>query len=207
MRRSAASDDSAPHRERIYNSKSKVANVLSFSTEKNSSSSKDGPSSAEFKSPRLRMIKLLVKKYPLGLLWTFDESGRVLQVEDGPLSLHDRSPDEASSGSEIDTTEDLSREREFEAITSCFPGVRQVSGLLFPFLEKTYILSQVLYAPIFDPATSLCICACFAVSLREVPVFTTDIEVAYTRSFLNNVAVEWDRVTVSKHLETASSLL
>jgi hypothetical protein len=95
LRRSAASDDSAPHRERIYNSKSKVANVLSFSTEKNSSSSKDGPSSAEFKSPRLRMIKLLVKKYPLGLLWTFDESGRVLQVEDGPLSLHDRSPDEA----------------------------------------------------------------------------------------------------------------
>jgi signal transduction histidine kinase len=127
------------------------------------------------------MVKRLVRKYAKGYLWSFDENGRAVQARDEALDIESDSTGTTSSDSDgKGTYEKYSRIKEFEAVTSCFPGVR-----------------QILFAPIFDPATSNCIYASFAVSLREVPVFTTDIEVAYTRAFLNNVGVEWDRVTVS----------
>lgn len=157
-----------------------------------SSSSQDDMTSAGFRIMSLRMVKRLVKLYPKGYLWSFDENERVVQAEDEPLELdNDSAVTTSSSDSEGDRGHSKDdRIKEFKAITACFPGVR-----------------QILFAPIFDPATFDCICASFAVSLHEVPVFTTDIEVAFARAFLNNVAVEWDRVTVSIADRTKSDFL
>lgn len=81
------------------------------------------------------------------------------------------------SGNEPGRHTDISA-RECEALTNRFPGAR-----------------QILFAPIYDSGNSHYICACFAVSLKEVPVFTTEIEVAFVRAFLNSVAAEYDCVS------------
>lgn len=163
--------------------KGSLASVLSFSTTHVSSASKDPASAAaDFKSVDQLFIQRILRKYPNGQLWSFDEDGSVIALEEDPLAFsNDSSP--PSSASESDTRSrkvNSAQHKEGKIISSCFPGVR-----------------QVLYAPIYDSASSRHICACFAVSLREVPVFTSDIEVAFARAFLNNVAAEWDRVSTS----------
>jgi hypothetical protein len=148
------------------------ANVLSFSTTQSSSSSQDDASSAQFELMDARMIRRLLKKYPTGHLWTFDRSGHEIIVEQ-EKSTYISSDSEASS-------KQRAMSKEGSMLINCFRGAR-----------------QIIYAPIFDVATSRSICACFAVSMREVPAFSVDVEVTWLRAFLNNVAVEWDRVSVS----------
>jgi hypothetical protein len=150
------------------------ANVLSFSTTQSSSSSQDDVSSANFNLMDARMIRRLLKKYPDGHLWSFDRSGHEIVVEKEEKSTY------ISSDSETQNKQYKLASKEGVMLMSCFRGAR-----------------QVLYAPIFDIATSRSICACFAVSMKEVPAFSIDIEVTWLRAFLNNVAVEWDRVNVS----------
>ena len=148
------------------------ANVLSFSTAQSSSSSQDDASSAQFELMDARMVRRLLKKYPTGHLWTFDRSGHEIIVKQEKSTY-------ISSDSETPTKQ-RAVSKEGSMLISCFRGAR-----------------QIIYAPIFDVATSRSICACFAVSMREVPAFSVDVEVTWLRSFLNNVAVEWDRVSVS----------
>lgn len=155
----------------------KAAAVLSFSTAKSSTASNDEPPLKEFTMMDVRTVRRFLRKFPQGQLWSIDSAGRVSAVEDAPLALDSDSSTESDLGAH---RENHSLWQEAECLTACFPGVR-----------------QVLYAPIHDPATSKAICACFAISLHETPVFTTEIEVAFTRGFLNNVAVEWDRVAIS----------
>lgn len=149
-------------------------NILSFSTAQSSSSSEDDVPSAHFNLIDARMIRRLLKKYPDGHLWSFGENGHeiVVEKEDNPTYI--------SSDSEPQTKQYRPASKEGSALMSCFPGAR-----------------QVLYAPISDIATSRSICACFAVSMKEVPAFSNEVEVTWLRAFLNNVAVEWDRVSVS----------
>jgi hypothetical protein len=150
------------------------ANVLSFSTTQSSSSSQDDASSAQFDLMDARMIRRLLKKYPNGRLWSFDRSGHEIVVEKEEKSTY------ISSDSETLSKQYKPASKEGSALMTCFRGAR-----------------QVLYAPIYDVATSRSICACFAVSMKEVPAFSIDVEVTWLRAFLNNVAVEWDRVSVS----------
>jgi hypothetical protein len=147
------------------------ANVLSFSTTQSSSSSEGNASSAQFELMDARMIRRLLKKYPTGHLWNFDRSGHEIIVEQEKSSY-------ISSDSETPAQRAISKEGSM--LISCFREAR-----------------QIVYAPIFDVATSRSICACFAVSMREVPAFSIEVEVTWLRAFLNNVAVEWDRVSVS----------
>jgi hypothetical protein len=128
----------------------------------------------------LRSVKRLLKKYPRGYMWSFNESGNLIATEQSPLALdRDSSDGELSSGIE---SSNPTTQLESETLKSCFPGVR-----------------QVLYAPVYDAATACCICAFFAVSVREVPVFTTDVELAFIRAFLNNVAVVCLRFSFSSN--------
>ena len=150
------------------------ANVLSFSTSQSSSSSQDDASSAQFQQMDARMIRRMLKKYPNGHLWSFNGSGHEIVVEKEEKSTY------ISSDSETQTKQYRPASKEGSMLMSCFRGAR-----------------QVLYAPIFDVATSRSICACFAVSMKEVPAFSVEVEVTWLRAFLNNVAVEWDRVSVS----------
>jgi hypothetical protein len=157
----------------VGKAKFQPANVLSFSTTQSSSSSQDDASSAQFQLMDARMIRRLLKKYPTGQLWTFDRSGHEIIVEQEEKSTY------ISSDSETPITQ-RAMSNEGSMLINCFRGAR-----------------QIIYAPIFDVATSRSICACFAVSMREVPAFSVDVEVTWLRAFLNNVAVEWDRVSVS----------
>lgn len=154
-------------------SKSQPASVLSFSTSQSSSSSQDDASSGQFEAMECRIVKRLLKKYPTGHLWSFDSSGHEIIVEQEKSSY-------ISSDSDTQTRQPRAPSKEASALMSCFHGAR-----------------QILYAPIYDLQTSKSICATFAVSMQEVPAFTIEIEVAWIRSFVNNVAVEWDRVSVT----------
>jgi hypothetical protein len=162
------------YRSQAGKDKFQPANVLSFSTSQSSSSSQDDASSANFQQMDARMIRRLLKKYPNGYLWSFDRSGHEIVVEKEEKSTY------ISSDSETQTKQYRPASKEGSMLMNCFRGAR-----------------QVLYAPIFDIATSRSVSACFAVSMREVPAFSTDVEVTWLRAFLNNVAVEWDRVSVS----------
>jgi hypothetical protein len=155
-------------------SKSQPASVLSFSTSQSSSSSQDDVSSGQFEAMECRIVRHLLKKYPAGHLWSFDSSGHEIIVEQEEKSLY------ISSDLDTQTREPRAPSKEAAALMSCFHGAR-----------------QILYAPIYDLQTSKSICATFAVSMQEVPAFTIEIEVAWIRSFVNNVAVEWDRVSVT----------
>ena len=154
--------------------KSHPASVLSFSTTQSSSSSQDDASLAHFNLMDTRMVNRLLKRHPDGHLWSFDRDGHEMGVEKEEKTHY------VSSDSETQIKIAKSVSKEGSMLMSCFRGAR-----------------QVLYAPLFDIATSRSICACFAVSLKEVPAFATDVELTWLRAFLNNVAVEWDRVSVS----------
>lgn len=116
-------------------------------------------------------------------MWSFDSDGQLIAFEGDPIdSQDDASPEhvffiENDDGSKSDVR--IPSKREWQALMACFPGAR-----------------QVLYAPIHDSVTSSYISATFAVSLKEVPVFTTEIEVAFVKAFLNSVAAECDGVRV-----------
>jgi hypothetical protein len=153
---------------------SRPATLLGFSTCQ-SSFSRNDEIAGQFEIMESRMIKYLLKKYPTGHLWSFDESGHEIMVDDNDKSNY------TSSESEAENKQGRTRSKEAVALLNCFPGAR-----------------QVLYAPMHNLAASSSPTVCvFAVSLQEVPAFSTEVELAFLRAFLNSVAVEWDRVSVS----------
>ncbi|KAL3419334.1 sensor histidine kinase response regulator (hsp90-like protein) [Phlyctema vagabunda] len=156
-----------------------LAAMLSFSTKDiPNSHSHSGDSPIPFKSLEQRLVQNLIRKYPNGVLWTFDEDGDLIQSDGAPLDLGSEGvSDDQPHGFQPDL-EDKTQPTESTSLLKSFPGAR-----------------QILFAPVFDSAASEYICACFAVSLLEVPVFSTEIEVSFVRGFLNSVAAEYDRVS------------
>jgi hypothetical protein len=148
--------------------KSNLANVLSFSTE-TSRFSQYGQSLNTpplFHTPEQRRLRRLVKRYPNGKLWTFDDYGAESTDEEGTFGNH--LPTTFSG--ELLSPRDQPREAQF--IMSCFPGAK-----------------QVLLAPLWDAGRANHIAACFAVNLSPVSVFTTDTEMAYSKAFVNSISV------------------
>ncbi|TAQ89796.1 hypothetical protein B7494_g1906 [Chlorociboria aeruginascens] len=160
------------HEKILWSEKGKInqrpADILSFSTKELSASGQHSPSLAEFKAVPRHFVKYLIQKYNKGRLWSLDENGT--PIDDENLAQFD------SGSSDVELR---MKTAEFASLAAYFPQAR-----------------QIIYVPVFDHATSSCICACFAVSLREVPIFTDAIEVPFARAFCNSVSVEWDRVSV-----------
>lgn len=120
-----------------------------------------------FKLPTCNWLRKLTKRYPDGKLWTFDETW----VEN------------SSEGELLQTHPALSRSSEVKEavfLKSSFPGAK-----------------QVIFAPVWDVERSAHFAACFAVSFRTIPVFTTTADLAFVRAFLNNVSIVCSRASMA----------
>lgn len=117
-------------------------------------------------------LRSLCQRYHDGKIWSYYEDGSFDDYDNTPMSLSDHDEHSRSAN----TKQSRRSEQESEILLECFPGAR-----------------QILFAPLWDSATGVSspeyFSACFAVSNREAPVFTTEIEVAFVRAFVNSVGV------------------
>lgn len=115
-------------------------------------------------------LKSLCEKYTLGKIWSYHEDGSCEFDDEEPMSLDSRD----ASPRSVSTTISERAEHESQVLRKCFPNAR-----------------QILYSPLFDGDSRNpdYFSACFAISNHEIPVFTTNIEVAFVRAFVNSVGV------------------
>lgn len=126
------------------------------------------------------ILEALNKHYPEGILWTIDDEGSLISCQ---LVTRRR----------LSESTDVLKQRHLDECSlflRCFPTCR-----------------QVLYAPIYGTTTGQPMSAAFCVSLAEVPVFSSDVEISWTRAFLNNISVEYDRVSIANSDEQKSNLI
>lgn len=147
------------------------AKVLSVST--NSSPDLNGNLEYEddlFRSPDYKCLRRLIKKYPDGKLWLFNDDGVEISEEDQSIS------DERSISPKAEKHSTAPREAKF--ILDCFPGVK-----------------QILFAPLLDVETAAHVAVCFAISFEPIPAFSTEVEIAFLRGFLNSVSMACSRAS------------
>ena len=145
---------------------SKRVSVVGFSSNEESTVSNRAPTYDC--AIEQKFLKVLYRQYPLGKIWSYHEDGTCDYYDDEPMDLtRDEVPSTSPTGSDSEDTES-----ENEILGRCFPGAR-----------------QILYAPLWNNGNPDHVAACFAVSKREVPVFTTEIEVAFVRAFVNSTGV------------------
>jgi signal transduction histidine kinase/CheY-like chemotaxis protein len=145
-------------------------NVVSYSNSDHSTAShRDLNFSCSMQAGFLRS---LCQRYHDGKIWSYHEDGSFDYYDDTPMSLSD---DDGPSVLGDDKNAIVSKQ-EGELLLESFPGAR-----------------QILFAPLWDSATGISrpeyFSGCFAISDKEVPVFTTEIEVAFVRAFVNSVGV------------------
>jgi hypothetical protein len=162
-------DNSRDHGSGTEGEKSNV-NVVGFSnSERSTASDRDLKFSCGMQAG---FLKSLCQRYHDGKIWSYHENGTFDFYDDTPMSL---SADNKPTVSVKRTESSVSRQ-ESEILLECFPNAR-----------------QILFAPLWDSATGVSspeyFSACFAISNKEVPVFTTEIEVAFVRAFVNSVGV------------------
>lgn len=149
---------------------SSTVNVVGFSNMHESTASDKNLKFSCTMEPGL--LRTLCQQYHDGKIWSYREDGTFDYYDSTPMSLSDHDGHSPSAN----TKQSMRSEHESEILLKCFPGAR-----------------QILFAPLWDSATGVSspeyFSACFAVSNREVPVFTTDIEVAFVRAFVNSVGV------------------
>lgn len=176
------------------------AEVLAFSTgEASTASAGSAKASIELFTPlSSSSLKHLATRYGRGNIWSFDEQGNLISSEGSPFELSSGSSDgsPAQAGPPVKQKDSHIRRHETEGqmLKRSFPKAR-----------------QILYAPLYDSSTQDSLASCFAISMREVPVFTvshamhlnanfhtyiheSNIEVAFVRAFVNSVATECSRV-------------
>lgn len=129
----------------------------------------------EFWSLDYKRLRRLVKRYPDGKLWTFNDAGAESSSDDAPLATT-----VAPSGFPAQSNPAAAKVKEISFLMDCFPGAR-----------------QILFVPLWDFEKAKAVAACFAVSLEPVPVFTTEAEAAFMRGFLNNVSVACSRASMA----------
>lgn len=147
-----------------------LAKLVSFSTEK------AGAEVDDVIRPKailtIKFLKKLLQRYPTGKIWSFDTDGALVSSEEDPITLGLAEHGDSSSESGMDSDRKSTTKRESKVLIRAFPAAR-----------------QILYASLWDHGDSEYASACFAVSLHAVPVFTSEIEVAFVRAFVNSVGV------------------
>ncbi|KAG4027398.1 hypothetical protein MFRU_030g00340 [Monilinia fructicola] len=152
-----------------------LAKVRSFSTSTSSSLDGETLSCNLYRAPNERDLQRLSKRYPKGKVWTFNGyDSESSEGEDSPpcdqifaLQLNSRYNHRV-------------RKTDRSILKHCFPDAR-----------------EVLFAPLSEAGTGLPIAACFAVSLRDIAIFTSDTEKAFVRGFLNSVSIEYNRISIA----------
>ena len=156
------------HSSRSSFRKDASAKVLSFSSQTSSMVNHDEISPQfGFRSPACKQLRRLLKRYPEGKLWTFNDNG----VE---------SSDDEDTVDHVKNASMATKLSETRFLTQCFPGAR-----------------QILYSPLFNVEKSIYVSACFCVCLEATPIFTAELELSFLRAFMNNVSVACNRSSMA----------
>jgi len=140
-----------------------LAQLLSFSTLKSSSLKGDDPArDYGFRAPEARPLRKLLKRYPSGRIWVFNEDGAESSSEEEAGNL---STSSSSSGTSPDRIS--RRNREMTLLLGCFPGAR-----------------QVLFAPLWEAGKTNELAACFAVSLQEETILRSEKDIVFVCIFI-----------------------
>ncbi|KAM3066328.1 hypothetical protein ACMFMG_003164 [Clarireedia jacksonii] len=177
-------DSAAAHRSLNHNSGDKrsnepgVAKVRSFSSPTASSLNGDSLPDGLCFPPSEKDLQSLVQGYPQEKLWCFDdyETSDFLQ-ENEDDSTFSRQLSQLHLSGEMSPS---AKKRLRKIVLQSFPGAR-----------------EVLFAPLLEADTGTPIAGCFAVSLRDTPVFTCENEKPFVRGFLNSVSIEYNRISIA----------
>ncbi|EMR90806.1 putative two-component sensor protein histidine protein kinase (dhkj) protein [Botrytis cinerea BcDW1] len=150
------------------------AKVRSFSTSTCSSLDGDTLSGTLYRAPNEKDLQRLSKRYPKGKVWTFNGYDSESSEDD------DLPPSKQMFAMQLNPQDHRVRKSDRSIVRQCFPDAR-----------------EVLFAPLSEAGTGLPIVACFAVSLRDIAIFTSDTEKAFVRGFLNSVSIEYNRISIA----------
>ena len=151
-----------------------TANVVAFSSDQEPTTPKSFFGHALDK----KVLRLLCSRYPLGKIWSYREDGTFEFDDQEPMDLSRDNP--PGLFEDDDYEPDYRKRLENAKIIRCFPNAR-----------------QILFVPLWDSAKPDYASACFAVSEHEVPLFTTTIEVAFVRAFINSLNVLCGRISAT----------
>jgi hypothetical protein len=155
-----------------------IAKVRSFSSRTASSLTGNSLPGDLCSPPSEKDLQMLAQRYPHAKLWCFDD----YDASESSSENEDNSPPSRLL-SRLRLSREMSpspKKRARNIIRECFPGAR-----------------EVLFAPLLEADTGTPIAGCFAVSLQELPVFTSDSEKAFVRGFLNSVSIEYNRISIA----------
>jgi hypothetical protein len=157
------------------NRRATPAKILSFSTSSSfSHNNQEMDPSIGFRAPDYKSLRRLVKRYPIGKLWSFSDTGPESSQEDLPNAL-------TASQTLFHALSNLSTEaKESSFLMDCFPGAR-----------------KLLMTPLWDVEKSAHVAACFAVSFKPTPIFTEEVETGFMRAFMNSVSISYSRANIA----------
>ncbi|TGO54764.1 hypothetical protein BCON_0102g00210 [Botryotinia convoluta] len=150
------------------------AKVRSFSTSTCSSLDGDTLSCTLYRALNEKDLQRLSKRYPKGKVWTFNGYDSESSEDD------DSPPSKQMFTMQLNPQNHRAMKSDRSILKQCFPDAR-----------------EVLFAPLSEAGTGLPIVACFAVSLRDIAIFTSDTEKAFVRGFLNSVSIEYNRISIA----------
>ncbi|MCJ1283172.1 hypothetical protein MMC26_002499 [Xylographa opegraphella] len=117
-------------------------------------------------------LQQLIKRYPRGKLWAFDEEGSLSSSEE------EIRPQLSRKASEIASQRRHRRKMEAKMLQSCFRQVR-----------------QLLFVPLWDAGAARFFSGCFAWTTSPTQIFSTETELSFVVAFGNSVMAEVSRLT------------
>ncbi|KAF4984249.1 hypothetical protein FZEAL_537 [Fusarium zealandicum] len=166
---STSSDEAAP--EKTPKPEDSSCGIFGFSTSSLSSVNSD-PGSGLHAAMPMKLLTALLRRYPTGKIFNFDENGEALlsgsSEEDlmpNPNTLHPEG-DNAGTADANRRKRAWSRASERTSIASIFPGALSVA-----------------FVPVWDPKRDRWLAGGFAYTLTPTRTFTTEGELSYLRAF------------------------
>ena len=117
-------------------------------------------------------LQQILKRYPRGKLWSFDEEGGLSSSEDERRLSRGRRSSREHSQSKVHR-----RKAEAKALQKSFPGVR-----------------QMLFVPLWDASSSRVFSGCFAWTNSSHQVFSRETELSFLTAFGNSICAEISRL-------------
>lgn len=146
----------------------KLADIISFSMNRHIMSSQDEAQGlASFNPLGEGSLQYLVKRYPRGNIWSFDEDG----------SLSSSEEDNEKTTSSLRHARIQRRHYIASMLLKHFPGVR-----------------QLLFAPLWDSGASRWFAGCFVFNTSREQVFSRETELNFLTAFNNSVMAEVARL-------------
>ncbi|KAI4593876.1 hypothetical protein KJ359_008919 [Pestalotiopsis sp. 9143b] len=167
----------------------RICNSLGFSMSGSSTVSSASINSPDIQVPE-KLLRELLKRYPRGRVFNFDDNGSPLQFSDeeaDPLKSTEPVP-VSPTISELSELE--SRRRETELIASIFPGAVSVSLI-----------------PLWDTRRERWFAGSFIWTKAAARSFTNHGETGYLHAFASSIMAEVDRVNTTTAEQTKSDLL